>query len=112
MSSELTLQIVPSRQRIEIPKSVGLCPYCDGEVGLVAECQGWSLESDGTWSAESIDLSCKNEPELDETSGPQQLDAWDEWLAAHSYMPYVFWLPLQLKVIEWINSKYRFSSEQ
>jgi hypothetical protein len=112
MSNELKLQLIPSRQRIDIPKHVAVCPYCDGEVALFAECSSWSECQDGTWKAETIELDCTNQPEIEEgLKGAALRKARAElnhFIDQHCVMPYVYWLPVQQRVELWINSTFRF----
>jgi len=35
-------------------------------------------------------------------------DQWEEWMQQHSEMPYVYQLPVDERVKDFINKKYRF----
>lgn len=85
---------------INIPRDVAVCPYC--EAALSVSCDTWEEMNDGTWQAEHIECLCHNEPE--------EMDSkeWDEWLSVHSDMPYVYQLPVDLRVLAWVNARYRW----
>lgn len=90
---------------IEVPTSVAVCPYCGAP--LIARPEAWTQEDDGSWSASESGLECLSEPELDD-SDPHSVELWEDWLAEHTVMPYVFMLPVDVKVLAWINANYRF----
>ena len=87
---------------IMVPTDIQDCPYCGDNVDIQVE--DWTEESPGVWIAESGSLSCSAEPEIDSQK-------WEEHQNEHSYMPYVHWLPAETKVIQWLNSKYRFMKD-
>ena len=97
--------LLDSTAVIHIPPEVRVCPYCGGK--LVAQFSGWSQDDDGSWLADCVELECDTQPELDEDL-EGGTDAWDEWVANHSVMPYVYWLPATMAVEKWINERYRF----
>lgn len=78
-----------------------LCPYCKGN--LTYRCTGWEQDHNGMWMADHLDCECSNEPSMDNE------DEWEEWLQQHSKMPYVYQLPVDIQVKEFINKKYRFN---
>lgn len=82
-------------------KFKNLCPYCGGNLTYV--CNGWEQDDKGRWMADSFDVDCSNEPDNMES------DEWEEWLNIHSDMPYVRQLPVDTRVKEFINNKYRFN---
>jgi hypothetical protein len=84
---------------IDIPAGVRLCPYCGAK--LRASFDWWTQQDDGSWMAESVDVSCVEEPDIDE-------DDWEDFWGNHSQMPYVYWMPAQTAVLEWVNKTYRF----
>lgn len=76
-----------------------LCPYCNGD--LTYRCNGWEQDDNGLWMADSFDLECSTEPDMES-------EEWEEWMQQHSDMPYVNQLPVDEKVKQYINGKYRF----
>lgn len=97
-------KLLESGAVLDVPASVAVCPYCGG--ALRTGFSGWTQLGDGSWIAECLDMDCVTEPELAEDE--DQSDQWEEWLAQHTYMPYVYWLPVDLKVTKWVNANYRF----
>jgi hypothetical protein len=98
---------------IYVPREIAVCPYCDDPTPLVARMAAW--ESDGKrrgveiWKCSEIELECVSEPELfEDMTDAGDSEEWDEWINAHSYMPYVYMLPIEIRVSKWINSCYRF----
>ncbi|ACC81167.1 hypothetical protein [Nostoc punctiforme] len=100
MNKDIT--IVPADYHFEIPEEIAKCPYC--ETKLHVQVHGWTEEDDG-WVADSIEMVCESEPDIDD-------DAWDDFNESHSEMPYVYLLPVQNTVQEWINNNFRFDMEQ
>lgn len=84
---------------LAIPPEVAVCPYCDTK--LTAQFDGWVQEDDGTWIADSMMLECETEPDVYD-------DAYDDWLVTHTDMPYVYMLPVEERIKEWVNEHYRF----
>ena len=99
-----------------VPREIAVCPYCDEPTTLVARPMAW--EQDGkrrgvtVWKCSEFELDCTSEPELFEDMEDDRSDEWDEWMAAHSYMPYVYMLPIEIRVSKWINACYRFVMEK
>jgi hypothetical protein len=77
-----------------VPDGVGKCPYCGGQLD-VSSVVGEYLE-EGVWLVDDVHLDCMNEPDIDS-------EEWVEFNKVHSWMPYVYWLPVQEKVIYWLN---------
>lgn len=88
--------------RIDVPAEVAVCPYCKAR--LVASFEEWEQNDDGTWSGISVCLDCVTEPDIDS-------DEWEGWMDGHSQMPYVYMLPVCVKVEAWINERYRFACD-
>lgn len=84
---------------IRVPAQIAVCPYCNAE--LIVGIDEFSQEKPQEWKASSVCVQCLSEPDLD---SPE----WDYWLAQHSVMPYVYQLPVDLKVIDWLNHTYTF----
>lgn len=95
-------KLVPADHKFEVPKEVAVCPYCNTK--LRASVQEWTEDSDG-WVASSIEMICEKEPDIDDP-------LWEEFTSEHSEMPYVYLLPVQSKVEDWINSNFRFDMER
>lgn len=60
----------------------------------------WTEENDG-WVAEQLEIDCDNEPDIES-------DEWDLWMHNHSDMPYVYQLPVNIMVENYINKNFRF----
>lgn len=76
-----------------------LCPYCDQNLSYEAD--AWEQDGQGLWMATNFDCRCHSEPDIDS-------EDWDEWMRVHTDMPYVFQLPVDEKVKEYIQKHYRF----
>ena len=94
---ESSLQVVDEHKEFVFNNA---CPYCKCRLTYVAE--GWIEDDNGQWMADSFDMQCSSEPDMDKT------DEWEEWLNIHSQMPYVHQLPVDTQVKNWINERYRF----
>lgn len=95
-------RLVASNHRFDIPPEVAVCPYCEAK--LTAQAEAWYERDDGTWGVEEIDLDCTAEPDID---SPE----YREFVSEHTYMPYVFWLPVRERVQKWINKRFDFHIE-
>jgi hypothetical protein len=80
-------------------KFKGLCPYCQGD--LTYRCNGWEQDENGLWMADSFDMECSTEPDMES-------EEWEDWMDNHSDMPYVHQLPVDERVKASINKHYRF----
>jgi len=89
--------IVPQDKEFKFKK---LCPYCKGDLTYTAN--GWEQDDNGLYMADSFDIDCSTEPDMEDE------DEWNDWFNNHSEMPYVHQLPVDERVKEFINSKYRF----
>lgn len=85
---------------LDIPRTVAVCPKCDAS--LVAHFEEWTEETDALWVCETAKLDCTTGPDI----GSEE---WEEWFTWHYAMPYVDWLPLEIKVGQWVNQRYRFN---
>lgn len=73
---------------IDIPPVVAVCPYCQGK--LSAHVNAWEEPDTGEiWDVTEIELECENE----DVDDPED----------HTYMPYVYWLPVECVVRRWMN---------
>lgn len=88
-----------SSEPIAIPPEVAICPYC--KTKLTVHITGGVMEDDGTWSVDCIQIDCESEPDID---SPE----WQDWIVEHTDMPYVYMLPVDVKIQRWINERYRF----
>ena len=88
---------------LDVPPEVATCPYCGAR--MTVSFSAWIEEDDMLFAASEIVADCVEQPEI----GPgTPLDEWHEWEKAHSDMPYVYWLPISMKILAWVNSHYRF----
>jgi len=76
-----------------------LCPYCNGD--LKYSINSMIMDDNGLWMAEDIESDCSNCPEWDDPK-------FHQWIEAHSQMPYVIQLPVDMAVQKWINERFRF----
>lgn len=84
---------------LTIPRSLATCPKCDGQ--LYGHFEAWVQRRDGSWACEEIKLDCESEPVI---SSRKYMD----WLNWHYDMPYVDWLPLEVRLTRWVNARYSF----
>lgn len=77
-----------------IPRTVASCPHCPGALHL--EVDEW--QNDGTPTEAGVHVSCDGETD----------DAND----AHWQMPYVYWMPLEMKVYEWARVHIRVTETE
>lgn len=80
---------------MELPQP---CPICGSKVHLLGV------------TAWETDTGKILEPEYECETEPDDIDSeeWDDWHRWHYDMPYVYWLPWSLKMIEWLNENYRY----
>lgn len=67
-----------------IPTTVAVCPHCQGQLYL--EVDEWDTET-GIPTEAGVHVSCVND---------------EESPGLHYQMPYVWWLPLEMTVYQWI----------
>lgn len=89
--------MVPSDKEFKFKK---ICPYCGAD--MTYHCEGWEEDENGLWKAEYVTGDCASEPEMENE------EEWDNWFSTHSDMPYVYQLPVDIKIMNFINKKYRF----
>lgn len=77
-----------------------LCPYCQGKLTATANC--WEQESDGTWIATDLDLTCSSEPDIEG-------DEWDGWWDRHSNDYCQGWHETHDKLIAHLKRTARFN---
>jgi hypothetical protein len=83
-------------------KNFRRCPYCAGRIAIHFE--AWVKQDDGTWTADMAKADCLREPS-------ERSRKYDDWIKQHTYMPYVYWLPLEIALTRWVNGRYRFRVE-
>jgi hypothetical protein len=81
-----------------LPPALSKCPYCGLKL-YIEEITGWCRNEDGHWGVDELSLRCEAEDDIDQMVG-------DEGDCSHSYMPYVYWLPITLRVIDWLNENF------
>lgn len=94
MMSDRKLLPVEKCLRIKTP-----CPICGGQ--LTVKCGDAWEEDNGDWIATEIDIDCLTEPDVES-------DEWIQWHNWHYRQPYVDWLPIELKVLQEFQRKFRF----
>lgn len=52
-----------------------------------------------------VEIDCETEPDLSS-------DEWEDWHGEHYDMPYVHWLPYEIRATSWLNKQYRYDGEQ
>jgi len=76
------------------------CPICGDKLTL--EIDAWTEDYDGTKAADDgVHVFCVSEPDITD-------DDFEVWLDGHYKMPYVDWLPVDLKIYAWLEDNYRF----
>jgi hypothetical protein len=88
--------------RVNIPLNVACCPICSEPIyGYIEEIEhhekGYSVGNCG------FKIDCTSEPDLEKIDTFE----WEEWFSTHWSMPYVDWLPLEIKMSKWLNNNYQ-----
>jgi hypothetical protein len=105
-------KIVPHDEIIAIPPEVATCPYCGAK--LWVQLDTWTQLDDGMWGVDEDETphpDCESEPEIHEDFTDEEITRWQEWSEVHSKMPYVYQLPVEVKVAKWLNANYRFDMD-
>lgn len=84
----------------EFPPEVAKCPIC-GDAVIVGDFDEWESET-GRVTECGFHIDCKSEPDEDDP-------AYDDWFYSHWSMPYVDWLPLEVRLYKWFDQRYRLS---
>lgn len=74
------------------------CPICGAKVHLTAVIE-WGCDDGEIVHAE---YECETEPDIDS-------DEWPGWHAHHYRMPYVDWLPWEVRMLKWLNRHYFYN---
>ena len=93
------LQLLPTDAVIDVPADVAVCPYCQAPLSITFT--AWEQQEDGSWAADELSCDCTTEPDIDTAE-------WPAWMKQHTYMPYVYMLPVHIKVRAWVYTRYRF----
>ncbi len=86
---------------INVPETVAKCPYCDAPL-YICEIDEYSEGEDGALVPEHFSLDCTEEPDMADPG-------WEEFINWHIQMPYVYWLPLEEPVKQWLIKTYEFA---
>ena len=100
----IQLKTITSDSEIILPDSFE-CPICDAKI-YVSEVSAWQQEDDGTWTAEAVKIDCVTSPDYGTSEDEDEMDSF---LRSHWSMPYVDWLPLEKRVTDWVNQRYRWN---
>ena len=84
-----------------IPAKVAVCPICGAPV-VIEDIDEWETET-GRVTSCGFHINCSTEPDIDS-------DEWDDWFKSHWSMPYVDWLPVEMRVYRWFDRCYRLRS--
>lgn len=94
---------LPLSKPLVIHPEIAVCPYCQSNLIFCGISEGSYLE-DGTFIPEAIELECITVS--DWIDGITDTDR--ELLEQHCYMPYVYWLPVQITVLEYLQQNFEF----
>lgn len=83
----------------EIPIELFQCPICGVQI-VFTEINEYETET-GKVTSSGFHVSCITEPDFDDP------DDDDEWLDSHFSMPYIDWLPIEIKVYKWLSAGFR-----
>jgi len=93
-------------EEIPVPRPIAICPYCGGSLTVRAnEWNDWEEAGNDLWKAGGLEMDCETEPDID---SPE----WRYWERQHSDMPYVYWLPVEEHIKEWVNRHYLFQEKE
>lgn len=91
------VKVISSESEIALP-DLFVCPIC-GQPIYVSEVNAWTEDEKGDVKAETVKIDCTTAPDIDDA-------AFEDYLNSHWSMPYVDWLPLEMRVTEWVNARY------
>lgn len=91
--------ILATDAEIQVPPGIAVCPICGAN--LYIEMDEWEEDGEGGWKAASPKAQCTTEPSIDSRK-------WREWHDWHYQMPYVDWLPVEMRIKAWMDKTYRF----
>ncbi len=79
------------------------CPDCGGRL-VVEDIDEWETEG-GRVTESGFHINCEAEPDIGS-------DKWEDWDQQHWSHPYGDWLPLESRVYEWFDRRYRYSPDE
>jgi len=91
-----TLTAESRSKPIPVPREIATCPICDADI-VVEDVNEWESDSG---KPIGISLECTTEPDIDS-------DEWKDWHRDHWSMPYVYWLPVENRVMRWAQKNFR-----
>lgn len=94
--------IIDTDAPINVPDEIAVCPICGAAIWV--EVTEWEHQPDGTWAVSDCGVytNCASEPDINS-------DEWKDWHNGHYAMPYVDWLPVDLRITKWLKRTYRFN---
>lgn len=101
------IKTINQADEIQLPPGMFACPICGAAV-VIEDIDGWEQNDDGTWQVveAGLHVNCETEPEFDAPN-----DEWEDWNSGHWGMPYVDWLPIRMKVWNWVVAHYRIDMD-
>jgi hypothetical protein len=93
---------------IDIPTDLAVCPIC-GRHLIIEDIDEWEIEppNEGRVTEGGFHITCHTQPDIDDTDD----DYFHEWFNWHYSMPYVDWLPVEVRVYRWFDRRYRIVDE-
>lgn len=77
-----------------VPESIAVCPIC-GEPIWIEDIQ--EVEEDGDrLLPTTATITCSTEPDVDS-------DEWPAWHDGHFSTPYIDWLPIKNRILNWLE---------
>ncbi|HEY9657695.1 MAG TPA: hypothetical protein V6C65_04460 [Allocoleopsis sp.] len=80
----------------KIPADIAVCPICGKGIWIDSINEMTQGKDGDRWLPNAVDISCEGEPDIDSAE-------WREWHNWHYAMPYVDWLPISTKVLDWLQ---------
>ena len=78
------------------------CPYCGGKI--TASANAWEEDDEGNFYATDLDISCSNEPDIDDE------EAWKNWDIEHGRGDdNEAWHQLHERIVRSMKAKVRFN---
>lgn len=92
---------------IKVPESIAVCPACKTQITIAPE--GWEetklTKTNNIWKCEYYSRWCATEPDV------QDRKAFKDWENSHYHVnnsPYIYWLPIEDKIDQWVYKTFRF----
>ena len=96
---------LPLSNPIVIHPEIANCPYC-GEKLYITSIWEYSTDDDINHQAESIILECQNDPSIAEYGADKEM------VKLHSKSPYIYWFPVQERVLKFLQENFVFVENQ